>query len=217
MVKVILGKSTRVKSTDNITNLLKTITLRDGSPLIAFTRFAQHPERSELWRAGPNSLRYSLTRKILDELVQQQGYAIIYTHLAKAVMCRQGKIFFPPAEEEAFKCLADYYNKKLVWVAPSAKLLQYKTMHDFLEWHVIRDGKKIIIEIKSLKDPVEGERIPCIDELAGICFYSPMVQDTHIHLHGKEVPTELFGSESSDNGWIGFPPPLPPKTAIIDC
>ncbi|XCN75092.1 MAG: hypothetical protein Q3M24_10280 [Candidatus Electrothrix aestuarii] len=216
MVKILLGKSTRIKTSDTVTDLMKTITLRDGSPLIAFTRFAQHPNRADLWGAGPNSLRHSLAKKILDELIQQQGYIIIYTHLAKAVIQDQGKIFFPSEEEEVLNCLADYYKKKLIWVTPTAKLLQYKNVHDFLEWQVVREKKKIIIKINGLKDPVEGKRIPSVDELAGICFYTPIARDTYIQLRDQKVATELFGLESTGSGWIGFPPPLPPKTELID-
>ncbi|MCI5211117.1 MAG: hypothetical protein D3910_20560, partial [Candidatus Electrothrix sp. ATG2] len=185
-VKNFIRHSGHTKSSQQITLLANKIMFRDRSPAIAFTRFARHPEKALLWGAGKNSLRHSLTEAIFNELIHDEGYIIIYTHLAKAVISNRGKRLFPKEEENSFELLGDYYHKGLIWVATTSQLLQFKMVHDHLNWHSDKKKNEIIIEITGINDPVSGIRIPEKKELAGICFYSPQPKITRINVGGKE-------------------------------
>ncbi|MCI5121365.1 MAG: hypothetical protein D3908_09300 [Candidatus Electrothrix sp. AUS4] len=216
-VKTLLGHPGHAKSSQQLTQLTNKIHFRDGSSSISFTRFARHPKRSLLWGAGKNSLRHSLTETIYKELIQDEGYAVVYTHLAKAVANEKGKKVFPQEEKQSLKLLADYYNSGQIWVATTSQLLQFKTVHDHLEWHVANnEGDDIRIEITGINDPVSGKRIPDLDELAGICFYSPEPGKTSINLIDKRISKKNFRTDSTGGGWIGLDIPAAPTTGLVE-
>ncbi|MCW5198143.1 hypothetical protein VU06_00150 [Desulfobulbus sp. F3] len=214
IAKILFMKYRLVKSSQQITLLSHPTVLRDGSSLIAFNRFASHPKESERWMAARTSLRYSLAREVLEQLIQEEGYLLIYVHLAKPVSDK--KDIFDKNDENALKLLSDYYNKKTIWVAPTSKILQFKTTIDYIKWKSVDVDGKIFINIIGIEDPINGMYVPPVSELSGICFYSPSVESTEILLAEKKIAVKIFSKDREGSGWIGFEIADVPKTELVE-
>ena len=212
IIKILSGKAVRVKSYKQITQIINTIELRDKNKLLSFGRFSSYP-RGKIWVADRNTLRYSLSKEVLANLIHEEGYIIIYTHLAKPI--NQQNIIFEKEDQRALENLSDFYQKKKIWIASTSKMLQFKMIRDNIKWNSTETSEEIIVDIKCVDDPIDGIRIPSIKELEGICFYSPAPSKTRIMLSSVDIPSVIFSSDSENGGWVGFNIPEPPKTGLL--
>lgn len=217
LIKMALNKSVLMKSSNRITQLASRTILRDGNALIAFNRFADHPDKEKRWMADRESLRYSLSERVLDELIEDEGYLIIYTHLGKPLLSNLKKEnIFHKEDEQALIRLFDLYQKKHIWVTPTSSLLKFKIINDHIKWKVINDNEDVIINIESIDDPVYGIYKPLPEDLSGICFYSSTLDKTFIQIDGRKVPAYTFSKDEKGGGWIGFDIPKEPKTQLVE-
>ncbi|MBU0730451.1 MAG: hypothetical protein KKE17_08820 [Proteobacteria bacterium] len=212
--KQMLRRSSRIRTSQQLLDLTHETFLRDGSPMLAFNRFARHPDRQKLWDPTRHSLRYSLDKSVLSDLVKNQGYMIIYTHLAKPPALEDE--LFPPEDAKALKMLADFYQKGSIWVGTTAQILNFRLMQNYLDWNVQQKGTKIVIDIRQVNDPVTGPRIPDVNELAGVCFNTPSPAETIIHMQGKALNAMIFNNDNNGSGVIGFNIPPAPRTDLVD-
>jgi hypothetical protein len=215
-IKMLLNKSQYTRSKKQVTLLMNRVTLRDKNILFGFNRFARHPNKSERWMADRNSLRYSLDKMILEELINDEGYLIIYTHFAKPKI---EKTIFEKKDEESLLLLFEYYQKKIIWVATTSTLLQFKTVRDYIQWEVTIDKKNdIIINITGINCPVSGRYIPTEKDISGIYFYTPFLDKTSIKLAGRDVHVKKnpSGNIGKLDGWLGFDIAGVPKTQLIE-
>lgn len=212
IIKILSGKSVRIKSYRQVTQLINTIELRDRSKLLSFGRFSSYPE-GKIWVANRNTLRYSLSREVLVNLLYEEGCMIIYTHLAKPIS--QQDVIFDEEDQKALENLYSLYQKKKILVASTSKLLQFKMIHDNLKWNSAETSEGLVVDITGVDDPIGGMRVPSIKELEGICFYSPVPDKTRIMLSSVDIPSVIFSSDSKNGGWVGFNMSEAPKTGIL--
>jgi hypothetical protein len=189
------------------------VRLRDGNKLFGFTRFSQLP--GGLWTLPTrHTLHYSLNAEVLNDLIKQEGYLILYTHLG---LPRKPKgELFPKEDRKALIGLAERYHGGSIWVARTVDLLTFWMVNRNLMWKSYAEGEKLIINLESLNDPTTGPRLPEANELAGLCFYSPKPKDTIICLNGKEMESVVNKPDHTGKSSIGLPPAPPPGTGLLE-
>jgi hypothetical protein len=212
IVKIILRKNDRLKSTAQIMNLAVPNQLADGSRLMGFTRFNRTAKG--LWALPTrNTLHRSLEDKILDDLIKTEGYLILYTHLG---LPKQPYVtLFTHENHQTLAELAERHHNGSIWVTRTVDLLTYWMAFHFLVWRTYCEGDTIIIDLEFLNDPTTGPRIPIKDELAGLCFYSARPKDTVIRLDGRPIDTRVNPPDHTNKGSIGIPEPPPPGTDLL--
>ncbi|MFH2050266.1 MAG: hypothetical protein ABIJ12_12565, partial [bacterium] len=60
-----------------------------------------------------------------------------------------------------------------LFVTTTSRLLNYNVHHKFLNWHYNQNDDSVTIVIDNIKNDVEGNYIPAIDDLSGMTFYIP--------------------------------------------
>jgi hypothetical protein len=212
-IKSVIKKKGQIRTSDQLMKLALLVRLRDGNKLFGFTRFSQLP--GGLWTLPTrHTLRHSLDAEVLDDLIKQEGYLILYTHLGLPRK-PEGELF-PKEDRKALIGLAERYHGGGIWVAHTAKLLSYWLATQHLVWNAHAESEKLIINLESLDDPATGPRLPKADELAGLCFYSPKPKDTIICLNGKEMESVVNKPDHTGKSSIGLPPAPPPGTDLLE-
>ncbi len=211
-IKHILGKSYLKKHSNQITELAVPFVLKDEQKLFAFTRFWKPKESRR--SATRCSLRYVLSAPVLRQLIQRQGYIIVYIHLGIPAIGTDNELFFEK-DMKALKTLAEYYHNGDIWVTTTKNLLNYWMVRNNLIWESNKQGRKIIIKIKKFDDFSTGLRLPEISELAGICFYTDRPNDTIIYMDETRLPCVKYPEDHTQRASVGFRPALDPSTALL--
>jgi hypothetical protein len=205
-IKIFIGQKNQRRRAVSLLELAEPLALRDGSRLLVFNRFNRHPEG--LWaRPGRHTLRYALAPEVLADLIRQEGFLIVYTHLG---LPREGELFLEP-DREAVENLAGHYRRGEVWVAPTSRLLTFWLVRRHLLWQVEAEGERLVIHLKAVADPQNGCRLPQPEELAGLAFYSPRPEATVVRLYGRDLPAAPFPPDHTGCGGVGLPLPPPPE------
>ncbi|MFH0728323.1 MAG: hypothetical protein V2B19_18540 [Pseudomonadota bacterium] len=211
LVKFATGQKNRKKTTEQLDELCYSFPLRDGTTVMAFTRFYQDLDEN------PEATRLSIHRTItpgnLDRLIDQEGYMVFYTHFGLP-SGRNGPLF-PERDQHAFELLARHFHDGRIWMARTPDILNFWLLQKYLRWNFFKEGEAWVINLENVDDPVEGTRPPCLQELAGLCFYAPQPERTVIRLEGRDVPAVIHGPDHRGLKSIGFPPPLPPETDFL--
>ena len=209
-VKILLGQRQKVKTTTQIRELCQPVTLRDGLPVMAFTRHLRGLKEP----TSRHTLRYTLGQPVLEELLAQEGYLLLYTHLGLPRPA-PGEELFPPADRAALNLLAQHYHKGRIWVAPTVNVLTHWLVTRHLNWTVNQEGERLIIHLKSLLDPTTGPRPPALEELAGLCFYVPPRVEVILRLGELETVPRVFGPDHTGERVVGLEPPPPPDLGVL--
>ncbi|MBI4643518.1 MAG: hypothetical protein HY790_13600 [Deltaproteobacteria bacterium] len=207
-VKILLGQRHKVKTTAQIMELCQAVTLRDGLPVMAFTRHIRKEPTSR------HTLRHTLGPPVLEALLAQEGYLILYTHLGLP-RPQPGEELFPPPERAALASLAEHYHAGRIWVAPTIRVLNHWLVTRHLAWTVSREGERLIIHLEKLQDPTTGPRPPELEELAGLCFYVPPGVEVILRLEDRQLVPRVFGADHTGEMVVGLDPPPPPDLAVL--
>jgi hypothetical protein len=79
-----------------------------------------------------------------------------------------------------------------IWVAGTARLLEYLVRRDFLSGEVRREGDLLIYSIRAVDDPLRGTYRPSPAELEGLTLYCDDPQRTEVRLADQaRVPTRI--------------------------
>jgi hypothetical protein len=210
VVKIILGQRQKTRTTAQIMELCQPVTLRDGLPLMAFTRHLRGLEEP----TSRHTLRYTLGDPVLSQLLAQEGYLILYTHLGLP-RPGPGEELFPLPDRAALERLAQHYHDGNIWVAPTVTVLNHWLMTRRLVWTAHREGERLIIHLESLRDPTTGPRPPEPEELAGLCFYVPPAE-VILRLAGRDLVPQAFGPDHTGERVVGLLPPQPPSLEALD-
>jgi hypothetical protein len=98
-----------------------------GKKMYAFRRFGTWSE------ATIDGIPNMINENLLDELLENEGIIILYTHLGKRVVSRENdKVHIPEGTAEAFCLLKDYYEKGLINISPLSELLDYVVLKNNL-------------------------------------------------------------------------------------
>jgi len=175
--------------------------LGDGSMLIGFSRFSRHPEG--IW-ASPtrDTLHYSLSKDVLDNLIRQNGFLILYTHLGLPMNWKRE--LFPDEDKNALIRLSEEYHNGNIWVARTVDILTYLNVIRHLEYDVREEGERTIIDILSIHDPIDGKRLPEESELSWLCFYTSRPEKTSIRLSGSDLKVQINPPDNSNEKSISL-------------
>jgi hypothetical protein len=171
------------------TTILRPITMDDG---VCYWRF----ERCYGWQfEGPGGEAYLrdskdgsdashlITEKNLQELCNCGGTCILYTHWTHSRS-------MPIADETIarFKLLQRWRDAGRIWVTSTSRLLEWTRLRTFLRIVCRREGKRLIVEIEGVDDPICGRGPVELAELHGLSFrlkYSE--QDVILGVPGKAL------------------------------
>ncbi len=202
-VKLFLGRWSQRRQVASITRLGQPVTLADGTRVLAFSRFNHHPQG--LWgRPTRHTLRYALHPGALKNLLDQEGYFVVYTHLGLPRNANGG--LFPEPDRQALLNVVRQYQEGHLWVAPTSRLLTFWLMQQYLSWQAAWEGERLVIDLEAVDDPTTGRRLPQVEELAGICFYSPQPEATTLRLAGRELATRIYPADHTGRRSLGLPP-----------
>lgn len=178
--------------------LLREVELDDGSQILEFRRFNNHPDNIWLGVDAPDIHR-QISRGVLDALEQVHGYLVVYNHL------EQGDLY-TPENLATLRDLSQRFHRGRIWVAGLAGLLNYCHTHFHLKWSESVDGdKNIAIDIEDSFCDALGNRTRVTKEsLAGITFDIPARLNVKFLLAGKLLELPLI-SESEVSRLYGLP------------
>ncbi len=162
--------------------LLGILRLDDGQLVYAFRRFGG--KRRGLRRAGSEELPELISKRVLDELQAKGGYTIIYTHLWRN---RERPAVLPQQTQDALRLLADRHRRGRICVTTTKKLLIYNLVHNHLAWEMDNTGSDLAVRIGGVDEPLGGLRIPTLEELQGVTFYTPRPEATRVYLRDREI------------------------------
>ena len=158
--------------------------LRDGQAVRRFYRYTGIGDKTPVLEDLPQQL----SKANLDELVDAEGYAIVYQHLAvrrvrpgfgTGVYRPTDEGWFTPGEISALQALAQRYHDGEIWVVPTTSLLRYRDAYHRVRWSAHREEESDVIVVGP-----ETER-----ELADLTFYCERPEATRVYLqtpHGLE-------------------------------
>lgn len=209
-VKILLGRRRLIKAGARIKELCHPVILRDGLPLLAFTRHLRGLKEP----TSRHTLRYTLDPAVLEELLAREGYLLLYTHLGLP-RPRPGEELFPSPDRAALAGLAEHYHAGRIWVAPTLRVLTHWLMTRHLHWSVSREGERLIIRLQTLQDPTTGPRPPAPEELAGLGFYVPPGVEVIFRLGDRELAAKVFGTDHTGEPVAGLEPPPSPDLAAL--
>lgn len=214
-VKVIIGKKDRIRTAAQITELAIPVSLRDGYKCFAFTRFNHYP--GGVWGCNPDrhTLHHAITDSVLDTIIEQEGFVILYTHLGLPYNIKKEHPF-PKQDRQALELLADRRHSGRIWVAPTIDLLTFWFVRKYLKWGVHTKNNSHIITLESIEDPTSGNRLPEERELAGVCFYTPNPNKTSLMLDERQLKTIIHKPDHTGSASIGLPLPPSPKSDLLN-
>jgi len=213
LAKLFLGQWRQRRTAASLTRLCQVAPLADSASLLAFSRFNQHPQG--LWsRPSRHTLRYVLHPQVLQDLLDQEGYLVIYTHLG--LPRHGGEELFPEPDRQALLNLAQDYEEGRIWVTPTSQLLTFWLLQHFLHWQAVWEGERLVITLQILDDPVTGPRRPQPLELFGLCFYSPRPEATSLRLDGRELAVQIYPADHTGQVSVGLPPAPPPRLDVLE-
>jgi hypothetical protein len=210
VLKILLGQRRKARTTAQIMELCQPVTLRDGLRLMAFNRHLRGLKEP----TSRHTLRYTLGGSVLEQLLAQEGYLILYTHLGLP-RPGPGEELFPSPDRAALERLAQYYHGGSIWVAPTVRVLSHWLMTRYLVWTAYREGERLIIHLKSLQDPTIGPRLLEREELAGLCFSVPSPRQVVLRLAGRDLIPQVLGPDHDGETVVGLPPPPPPSLEVL--
>lgn len=213
LAKLVLGQWRQRRTAGSLLRLCQLASLADGGSLLAFSRFNQHPQG--LWgRPSRHTLRYALHPQVLQDLLDQEGFLVLYTHLGLPGNADEN--LFPEPDHQALLNLARLYQEGDLWVAPTSRVLTFWVLQHFLTWEAAWEGEHLVIDLQALDDPATGRRRPRPEEVAGLCFYSPRPQSTRVRLDGRELAVHIYPADHTGQPSVGLPPAPPPRLDVLE-
>jgi hypothetical protein len=213
MVKSVTGHRKLIRKTSQLVNLGQPVILRDGSSLIGFTRF-NYSRRGPWSQPTRHTLRQNLCLQVLNDLIEQEGYMVLYTHFGLPPWGNEP--LFPDPDKRALIRLSEFFHDGKIWIAPTSRLLTYWFVSKYLDWQVSQEGNNIIIDLCSLKDPSLGPRHPHKYELAGLCFYTPRPIETVIRVDKQDLPVHIYPPDHTGQASVGIAPAPSPDTDLLE-
>lgn len=151
--------------------ILRQVTMDDGKRYYQFERCYG---RTAEGAGGQSYLRNSplgcdasslVTEENLEELCAHQGTCILYTHWTHHRS-------MPIGDEtiRRFELLRQWHRCGKLWVAPTAKLLEWTRLRTFLDYTCSRQDDTLQIEICGVDDPLFGYERLGPQAAAGLCF-----------------------------------------------
>ena len=178
-VKVLLGYFNRPRwQMHALNSVYRLNTLRDGHKIFEFLR-------SDPYYGGQSKVDRGelidrvLTKRNLDMLLKRKAVWIHYTHLGKI---SNFHIPLDKSVRDAFVLLAEYHNSGRILVVTTQRLLRYLVTRNHLRYRTDEVQNALHITIEAIDDPIEGTRLPSLEELQGITFVVDGVRPVELSL-----------------------------------
>lgn len=175
-------------------NLVRNTLLRDGHSVTEFMRSNPHWAGVSCGDTA-DGLAEVLTAKILDGMVDNGGFCILYTHLGKI---KDERNLFSPAAREALRRLARYSQEDKILVTTTRRLLGMCRAFEEVTWTTRREGEWVKIDLRY-----DGTQA----DLQGLTFYSVDSSKTELFLNSaliygvKKNSKDQTGRESVSLPW----------------
>lgn len=178
--------------------LVRLTALTDGQKIFEFTRYDIHPDGIGRG-ADSKGIAVNLSPRVLDRLIHNQGYAILYTHLGKNRNCFS---FIDSSAVKAFRYLEKRHQEGDIYVTTTSRLLNYYVSKRYLDWSYDQTQCGTVIQIKGIKAPIRSDHLPIRERLQGLTFYIPAKEKVMIFVNESEIkdlqrnPKDETGRES---------------------
>jgi hypothetical protein len=206
MYEWLVGQLTSAPEYPYGNDLIELYELDDGRRVYEFTRF--YDATGDIERTDQRALAHQISRDVINELIENRGYMIVYTHLGK----NDGPPYIMPEMIDALRVLKDKQAAGELLVTTPSRLLRYYLNHRSIVWHSESDGEQVAITIDSLVNEVEGAWVPSLEELQGLTFYVPEGKRVVLRVADRNVPVlmnkaDYTGRRSVSLPWVrlGFP------------
>ena len=193
--KQILGRKDERFALHRSNDLMRPLTLADGRQVHEFIRYCNHPEGVPIG-ATSRGLAYVISKRNLANLIAREGYMIAYAHLGKN---GDRAPVIATESQSALRHLATLNEQGEIYVSTTAKILKYKFAHQSIVATQVQRNGRTQITICEFDDPIEGRRIPSIEELQGITFYVEDSKRTDIFLASQKI-TQLQLNPADETG-----------------
>ncbi len=134
-----------------------------------------------------------LTDDVLNELCDSQSWVFLNTEWTSVP-----QTVFTAKALDGLERLKQYYHSGRIWVAPASEFLDFAFFRTFLEYKVLSENGKRVIDILRVNDPTGKPFVPNLTDLRGISFECSSGLPTEIRLAGIPVPKENI--DWLDNG-----------------
>jgi|GEM_PF-1937028 len=156
--------------------------LRKGAIFSSRSRWAA----SIVWQAY--LLEFSLGQPRLDRLMEQGLYCIYGQHLGNQL----GAANFTPGAAAALRRLKQHHDKGAILVSSTERMLRYYLAATYakVDFNTLED--KHVIDIRSIRDPVNGRHAPTLEDVRGLTFEieeepADAAKPCQILLNGKPI------------------------------
>lgn len=157
--------------------ILQPVTMEDGLRYYRFERCYGKPHGrfggGAYLRDSKDGFDASLliNESNLETLCRSAGTCILYVHWTHFRS-------FPISDEtiSRFDLLRRWRNDGRVWVTSTSKLLEWTRRRTFLRVVCRREGKRLMIELQGVDDPIFGWEAVDVADLDGLCLHLPTAQ-----------------------------------------
>lgn len=188
---------------NNRSTILRPVTMDDGVRYWRFERcYGGPPGR----RQGEIYLRdseegydssYLINEQNLHELCRANGTCILHTHWTHF-----RSLPLSDATINRFDLLRRWHASGRIWLTTTSHLLDWTRLRTFLKFGSHREGKKLIINVEGVEDPIFGTESLGVKDLNGLAFrlcgpQTPFV----LAIKGKPLDVEQIGC-AGDICWV---------------
>ncbi|MBD3232891.1 MAG: hypothetical protein GF315_04125 [candidate division Zixibacteria bacterium] len=208
IAKDIFGKSDRKREVYG-NELLRKLHLRDGRVAMEFPRYCYDYRYIEI-PPGRDILKIQLSDDILNRLIMNEGYMVIYTHFGQPKE-RETAGLFDPNLVERFRSLKNYGDKGDIWITTTSRMLRYAYETKFLNWEYdIKPNGEIHIRINGVGGPLDIK-----PTYQGLTFYVPEPEKTLVYVFNEKVEN-LRKNPDDGKGQSSVSIPIPSLEFPID-
>lgn len=180
--------------------------LDDGQKVFEFVRFIS--PTGKYAKAEGRHFADQLGPGQVNDLIDNRGYLILYTHLG----ITDSPDYLDNRTVAALRYIAAHHADSELFVTTTTRLLDYYVHRKYLFWHYNESPDSVLIVIDSVANEVEGTFLPSPQDLAGITFYVPAnkvvtVEQSDRKLNVVENPPDETGRRSVSFPWpkLTFP------------
>lgn len=166
---------------DHSDELLNVRTLNDGRKIFDFVRYINRWGQEEV--TDERSFHKQMNEDVINTLIENGGFLIQYTHLGD----NDGYPYISEKTRETLEILKTKEISKELLVLPTSEMLNYYVKYKYLQWNFIEEKDKIKINIQSIKNEVEGEYIPSLEDLSELTFYYEGDKNIEVYLVEKKI------------------------------
>jgi len=176
---------------DDGNQLFFPIQFRDQTRFWEFIRFMNSWGKEQV--LDIHDLATQLSPSILNQLIKNRGFMILYTHFNEHVNMNG----LPAILTKNLSYLKKKNIEGDIFIATSSRLLKYKELHDYLNFKVDSSDGMINIYIDSTLETPIGSKSLARDQLCGLTFYVDHPPSTRIWFQKKKIEIEKNPKDES--------------------